>query len=655
MPQKVYLDDQGNPTAAPAKVYLDEHGEPLGSSSTPIAADEPSTYAAGALKGAKEGIIGGAKGFAEGMLQSPASFAKGIVSMLTTNPVTTVKDAVAAIERLPDAIRSAGNDPEAWGQGVGDVTGQTMIGMAGPRAVAAGVRAAPTVARAAAIPAGTALGGVLGGAAGGPVGAGIGAPVGAVLGAAVRDAIPVAQKAASAAESLKAALSTGEAIPASKFFELLRQVPPNERAAILEARQAAVAGGIATTPKPSIVARPVQAPPEAVSAPAAETPVASPSTPQTAPVAAPAQAAAPPVAAPTATPAAFKTALGAFQAAGETPRAAEVANVASLIKKGAAPEQALKVVLGNRPGGAPAAAPLSPVEDLAARFNARAQQLSPLDQLKQDLVQGGAAEAEFARNYAAKQAPKSIATMDQPAPTPAPEPAAAPTPEPVPEPAPLPKPKPTRTPKAKATVVDAAPSTADTPAAAAERVIDVAGAVTGKDVQGRVVSALTEELTNAQQAAKFKTIEFSAGRPSSGSYGRIIVDDQPVAYVDKYGTIKWFDEPTSYTTAQGQRVAAPESPHGKMSLEGRMDEKTPGQIAREATTQVARQLGKEQGTGLLRVQIPGDGTFTVERNPHAIGELIRRINAGGPAIWQGVGNVKFSAPKVGPTIPKATW
>lgn len=417
--------------------------------------------------------------------------------------------------------------------------------------------------------------------------------------------------------------------------------PPVRQPSPREVTQAAREAYRAANPVPS-------APPVA---PPAETAAPSPSTPQSVPAAAPAPAQAPPAApaaaAPTSVPEAFKAAQAAFATAGETPRLAEVNNVAKLIQRGQPPEQALKVVVGNRPGSVAAAPaqPLSPVEDLAQRFNARQAVPSPLQRMQEELLQGGSAEAEFARKYAAKQA-----TLAQPEPATVPTPAPEPTP---PEPAKVVPIK--RTPKAKATVVDAPPSAADTPAAAAERVIDVAGAVTGKDVQGRVVSALTEELANAQQAAKFKTIEFSAGRPSSGSYGRIMVDDQPVAYVDKYGTIKWFDEPTSYTTAQGQRVAAPESPHGKMSLEGRMDEKTPGQIAREATTQVARQLGKEQGAGLLRVQIPGDGTFTVERNPHAIGELIRRISAGGPSIWQGVGDVKFSAPKVGPTIPKATW
>jgi hypothetical protein len=57
----------------------------------------------------------------------------------------------------------------------------------------------------------------------------------------------------------------------------------------------------------------------------------------------------------------MSAALKAFSEAQETPRPAEVSNAAALIAKGAAPEQALKVVLGNR-------APMTPAEALAAKL-----------------------------------------------------------------------------------------------------------------------------------------------------------------------------------------------------------------------------------------------------------------------------------------------
>jgi hypothetical protein len=371
-----------------------------------VAADEPDTYWAGALKGAKEGIAGGAKGFAEGMLQSPASFAKGIVSLLTTNPATTVKEAVAAIERLPDAIRSAGADPEAWGRGVGDVTGQTMIGIAGPRIVkgtAQGVanvgqaiaespitaRVAPKLVKYGTAAAGGAVGGWPGAIVGREVGADLAETLKARLESAqapegpqslpgyprVTTAAPVAAtEAQTAAQIIKAGLSSGEPMPASRFMELLRQVPPNERAAILEARQAAVQGGTAPTPKPPIVARPVQAPPEAVPAPPAETAAPSPSTPQTAPAAAPAPAQAPP-AAPAAAQAApvaknpavaLKQARDTFSAASEAPRPGELNRAMNFILWGKSPEDALAAVMAQR-GGPSASMPFDPAAELLKR------------------------------------------------------------------------------------------------------------------------------------------------------------------------------------------------------------------------------------------------------------------------------------------------
>jgi hypothetical protein len=365
---------------------------------TPISADEPSTYAAGALKGAKEGIIGGAKGFAEGMLQSPASFAKGIVSMLTTNPVTTVKDAIAAIERLPDAVRSAGVDPEAWGQGVGDVTGQTMIGMAGPRAVKAGVQAAPaamrTVGAAAAIPAGAAIGGTVGGPVGAAVGAGLGGLAREAIQAIPPSAAETAATAASAAaQRLTAALSSGEAIPAAKFFELLRQVPPNERAAVLAARQAAVEG--ATAPAAAAPA-PATAPPAAAPAPpptAAPLAQPEPSSPSAAPVAAAAPA--------SNIGAAYQAVLKAFEDAGATPQRAEAANAVNLLKWGKSPAEAVSTVMGNRPGGAAAPPAVDPAAELARRLGTPSDAQVAADMAKR-AVKG---QKTLMRKYAADVPP----------------------------------------------------------------------------------------------------------------------------------------------------------------------------------------------------------------------------------------------------------
>jgi hypothetical protein len=124
----------------------------------------------------------------------------------------------------------------------------------------------------------------------------------------------------------------------------------------------------------------------------------------------------------------MQAALKAFSEAQETPRPAEGSNAASLIGRGATPDQALKVVVGNRPTGAPAApaAELSPAEAFNAKFglaqptveqtkfpkgmrgkvgSAQSVTVPPADTpTPQELLQGGAAEADFARQYAAKQA-----------------------------------------------------------------------------------------------------------------------------------------------------------------------------------------------------------------------------------------------------------
>jgi hypothetical protein len=113
-------------------------------------------------------------------------------------------------------------------------------------------------------------------------------------------------------------------------------------------------------------ASPVTVAPAASSAPPAAAPQTASAPPmpaqaQSAPVAAPAPAPATPAGVPMSRPAAMQAALKAFSEAQETPRPAEVSNTASLIAKGTAPEQALKVVLGNR-------APMTPAEEFAAKM-----------------------------------------------------------------------------------------------------------------------------------------------------------------------------------------------------------------------------------------------------------------------------------------------
>lgn len=128
-------EDTSSPSApAPANAAPAQTAQ---SSAKPIASSEPDTYWAGVMKGAGEGMAGGLKGFASGMANAPGNMASGIADMATTNPLTTIKNIIASLKGAPGAVMgaasNAGADPEGWGQGVGDVTGQTMIGMALPK------------------------------------------------------------------------------------------------------------------------------------------------------------------------------------------------------------------------------------------------------------------------------------------------------------------------------------------------------------------------------------------------------------------------------------------------------------------------------------------------------------------------------------------
>lgn len=320
----------------------------------PIAADEPDTYWSGALKGAKEGAIGGVTGFAKGLAHSPASFAQGLVSLLTTNPLTTAKETIAAIERLPEAMRQAGVDPESWGEGVGDVTGQTMIGAAAPAVVRGTVRGAraagPIAARVAprlVKHAATAGGAYLGGPAGAVVGSGIG----------------------------------------DELVNAFRRPQPEAQ------------GAVSVTGYPKLVVNQATTP-SAVSITGGFPPR------ETAPAAAPVEAAAVAPAAPAAfnPTSGLKAARDAFAALGETPRPAEISNASALIQRGKSPAEAVSQVIKNRPltpSGSPAA-------DFAARYGlpSEAERIAAQDlRNAQGKVKTPSAETARARRAAALAAP----------------------------------------------------------------------------------------------------------------------------------------------------------------------------------------------------------------------------------------------------------
>jgi hypothetical protein len=109
---------------------------------------------------------------------------------------------------------------------------------------------------------------------------------------------------------------------------------------------------------------PPAGPPDAPVAPQAQTPMPAPvASPAPAVPAGAAPEAAVAASVPMSTPDAFKAALKAFDTAKVAPQAAEVNNAAMLIKRGVAPEEALKTVMGNRPP-----APPNPAAELAKRL-----------------------------------------------------------------------------------------------------------------------------------------------------------------------------------------------------------------------------------------------------------------------------------------------
>lgn len=61
------------------------------------------------------------------------------------------------------------------------------------------------------------------------------------------------------------------------------------------------------------------------------------------------------------------------------------------------------------------------------------------------------------------------------------------------------------------------------------------------------------------------------------------------------------------------------------------------------------------GAGVIAVQVPGDGMFTIERTEAAIRGTIKRILSGGTSPWQGVGNVPTKRPDGKPKLPRPTW
>lgn len=170
-------------------------------------------------------------------------------------------------------------------------------------------------------------------------------------------------------------------------------------------------------------------------------------------------------------------------------------------------------------------------------------------------------------------------------------------------------------PSLKKTEVDAPAEAAKKVTDQVERLVETKDAKSAVEVHRRVMNALQEELVSAQKSSPFKKIEYKPQGVYGGSpHGTILVDGEPMAEVE-YGTLK----PPRYRDQTWDPV--------KLDVER---EHTHPQVAPKARLAMASILSK----GTIRLKIPGDGEFTIARNPEAIQATINRIKTGGPSLWK---------------------
>jgi hypothetical protein len=173
-----------------------------------------------------------------------------------------------------------------------------------------------------------------------------------------------------------------------------------------------------------------------------------------------------------------------------------------------------------------------------------------------------------------------------------------------------------------------------------ERVIDVSGAKNAGVVRQRVIDGLQEELESASKDAGFSQVE---AVPQKRGELAVTVDGKVAASIDKYGKVThvFHDDLEGFADRTGKTTY--EGPEALKSLVGkelrtfgasRWDEMTPTEKAREANMAVSAAFGRAKGAGQVVMRIPGDGTFTVERNPYAIGVLLDRIKKSSPHIFK---------------------
>ncbi len=158
-----------------------------------------------------------------------------------------------------------------------------------------------------------------------------------------------------------------------------------------------------------------------------------------------------------------------------------------------------------------------------------------------------------------------------------------------------------------------------------ERVVDLSGAKSATEIQSRVLKALADEIEPSRAASA--STEARRGRAYGGREGNIFVGDEPIAKWDKHGRIEW------HRLAEDTLGVDEATLKNTKITPARGDGMTATELARYAELAVAKAIGTMKSAGVIRVQIPGDGTFTIQRNPAAIAETIARIKKAGPSVW----------------------
>ena len=171
------------------------------------------------------------------------------------------------------------------------------------------------------------------------------------------------------------------------------------------------------------------------------------------------------------------------------------------------------------------------------------------------------------------------------------------------------------------------------------RVIDTAGAKTGAEVQRRVIAALQEQLAAAKDRESryvFERISLSKNFPAGAALAIKPAGDESapiLAAIDGGGTLVMRGaeelpgnkgETTSYKGMWPQRDL-------KSLSKAQRDR---AEQFNEAAQRSALIEQVEAFPAKVTVQIPGDGTFTIDNNPSVIADLIRRVSQAGPATWR---------------------